>query len=134
MSGFLFDSALSGLQQVLDLRSQQHALTASNLANADTPGFKAKHLDFEHALGDAMDRGDRLSMQRTSAMHLDAGSALDPHVVELEPTPWSANGNSVLPEREMARLQENSLMYRAVSTGMSKKLALLKYAASDGRG
>jgi flagellar basal-body rod protein FlgB len=134
MSGFLFDSTLGGLQQVLDLRSQQHALTASNLANADTPGFKAKHLDFEHALGDAMDRGDRLAMHRTSQSHLDAGGAFDPNVIELEPTPWSADDNSVLPEREMARLQENSLMYRAVSTGMSKKLALLKFAASDGRG
>ena len=34
----------------------------------------------------------------------------------------------------MARLQENALMYRAVSSGLSKKLALLKFAASDGRG
>jgi flagellar basal-body rod protein FlgB len=130
----LFDSSIGGMHQVLDLRSQQHALTASNLANADTPGFKAKHLDFEHALSDAMDRGDRLTLQRTEAMHLAPGGALDPHVVELEPTPWSADGNSVLPERETARLQENALMYRAVSTGLSKKLALLKYAASDGRG
>ncbi len=134
MSGFLFDSALGGLHQVLDLRSQQHALTATNLANADTPGFKAKHLDFEHALSDAMDRGGRLSMQRTEAHHIDAGGALDPHVVELEPNAWATDGNSVLPEQETARLQENALMYRAVSTGLSKKLALLKFAASDGRG
>ncbi len=130
----MFDSAIGGLHQVLDLRSQQHALTASNLANADTPGFKAKHLDFENALSDAMDRGDRVGMQRTEQLHMDAGGALDPHVVELDPTPWSQDGNSVLPEREMARLQENALMYRAVSSGLSKKLAMLKYAASDGRG
>jgi len=130
----LFDSAIGGMHQVLDLRSEQHALTASNIANADTPGFKAKHLDFEHALSDAMDRGDRLTLQRTEAMHLEPGGAFDPNVVELEPTPWSADGNSVLAERETARLQENALMYRAVSTGLSKKLAMLKFAASDGRG
>jgi len=55
-------------------------------------------------------------------------------VIEIEPTPWSPNGNSVLAERETARLQENALMYRAVSTGLGKRLALLKYAANDGRG
>ena len=130
----LFNSAIGGMHQVLDLRSQQNAMTASNLANANTPGYRAKHLDFEEALGDAMNQGDRLAMQVTDRRHMDVGGAMSPDVVELDPTPWSEDGNSVLPEREMARLQENALMYRAVSSGLSKKLAMLKYAASDGRG
>lgn len=134
MSAFLFDSSLNGLQTVLDLRSQQHSMTASNLANADTPGYRAKHLDFDHALAEAFEGGDRLAMQRTHAAHMTADGALGAPVVEVEPTPWDDDGNTVLAERETARLQENALMYRAVSTGMSKRLALLKYAASDGRG
>ena len=134
MSSLLFDASLNGHQTVLDLRSQQHAMTATNLANADTPNFKAKHLDFENALADAFEGGDRLAMQRTHEAHLSPGGAHDPAVIEIETTPWDEDGNSVLAERETARLQENALMYRAVSTGMSKRLALLKYAASDGRG
>jgi len=136
MSSFLFDSTLTGLHQVLDLRSQQHAMTATNLANADTPGFRAKHLDFETALADAFDGGSAgdLALARTHEAHLDPSHGVDADVVTDEPTPWSQDGNSVLPERETARLQENALMYRAVSTGVSKRLALLKYAASDGRG
>jgi flagellar basal body rod protein FlgB len=62
------------------------------------------------------------------------GGAADPEIVELEPTPWDDDGNSVLAERETARLQENALMFRAVSRGLSKRLAMLKFAASDGRG
>jgi len=81
-----------------------------------------------------MDRGARVGMQRTEVRHLDGGGPLDAPIQELEPSPWATDDNSVLPEREMARLQENALMYRAVSTGLSKKLALLKFAASDGRG
>jgi flagellar basal-body rod protein FlgB len=134
MSGFLFDRSLGGLQSVLDLRSQQHAMTASNLANAETPGYRAKHLEFEDALADVMGGGGRLRMLRTDPAHLAPGTVHDPEVIEIEPTPWSPNGNSVLAERETARLQENALMYRAVSTGLGKRLALLKYAANDGRG
>ncbi|HHO51347.1 MAG TPA: flagellar basal body rod protein FlgB [Deltaproteobacteria bacterium] len=102
------------------MRQQQHALTASNLANAETPGFRAKFVDFERALSDALEPGAAP----------DAGTS---EIRELAPNPWSADGNSVLPEREQARLQENALMYRAVAQGLSKRLALLKFAANDGR-
>jgi flagellar basal-body rod protein FlgB len=120
MSGMLFDSLTTGLQNVLDLRQQQHALTASNLANAETPGYRAKFLEFDRELSRAV-QGRELA------------SAIEPRIAELEPTPWSVDGNSVLPEREQARLQQNSLMYRAVAQGLSRRLAMLKYAANDGK-
>ena len=73
-------------------------------------------------------------MRTTRAAHLDSGSASNAAapIRELDPAPWSVNGNSVLPEREMSRLRENALMYKAVSTGLSRRLAMLKYAANDG--
>ena len=52
----LFDGVYDGLEQVLDLRSRQHALTATNLANANTPGYRAKELDFDELLSDVMER------------------------------------------------------------------------------
>jgi flagellar basal body rod protein FlgB len=51
----------------------------------------------------------------------------------MEPPAWSADGNSVQLERETVRLTENALMYEAVSTGLSKRLAMLRFAAADGR-
>jgi flagellar basal-body rod protein FlgB len=129
----LFDNSFQGLEAVLDLRSQQHALTASNLANADTPGFKARVIDFESELAGAYGTGNGLQPTRTDARHLGGHTAGDPKVNELEPQDGALDGNSVNAEREMVRLGENEMMFSAVSRGLSKRLAMLKFAANDGR-
>lgn len=131
MSGFLADPIFSGLQNVLDLRQQQHSLTASNLANADTPGFKAQVIDFSSVLDNLFDSPGQ--MRRTQTRHLGPAGASDVAVTELEAPPWAVDGNSVVAERETARLQENSLMYKAVAQGLSRRMAMLKYAANDGK-
>jgi len=120
MSGFLFDPSFTGVHRVLDLRSQQHAMTASNLANANTPGYRAQYLDFSTALSDAM----------TAPM--DAPT-MDPEVVDVEAPAWSTSGNSVFPEQEHARLRGNAVIYQGLVQGVSRRLALLKFAAADGR-
>lgn len=129
-----FDPLIDSLQTVLDLRMQQHALTASNLANADTPGYKAKVVDFSAALDHAMGQGG-LTLQRTDARHVSAPGhdPAQPEVLELEPAPWAVDGNSVLPERETARMQANALMYNALVQGLDHKLNLLRFVVSDGR-
>jgi flagellar basal-body rod protein FlgB len=128
------DPLISGLQTVLDLRIAQHSLTASNLANADTPGYRAKVVDFEHVLAEAV-TGEPSELRRTDPRHLGPGgaSASAPPVVELDPPPWAIDGNSVLAERETARLQSNALMYEAVARGIDHKLDLLRYAVTDGK-
>lgn len=136
MSNFLFDAFHQGLGDVLNLRSAQHALTASNLANADTPNYHARYIPFDQILGEVVDRSASPEMKRTDSRHKSGlhGDARDPSIEELEPPAWSADGNSVQLEKETVRLTENSMMYGAVSKGLSKRLALLKFAASDGRG
>lgn len=124
MSDFLFDGLHRGLGSALDLRLHQQGLIQSNLANVDTPGYKAQVLRFDEALGEAFERIE-------GEQELEAsGPVLD----ELELEDWVMDGNSVVLEKENARMVENALMYSAVSTGMSKRLALLRFAASDGRG
>lgn len=136
MSAFLFDRLHAGLGHVLDLRQSQHGLTASNLANADTPGFRAKYIPFDRVLAAAVDRGDDVALRRTHASHVPApgGDPSRPPVNEIEAPPWALDGNSVSPEREAVRLTENAMMYDAVSKGLSKRMAILRYASSDGRG
>ncbi|MFT4977272.1 MAG: flagellar basal-body rod protein FlgB [Myxococcota bacterium] len=135
MSGFLFDSFHHGLGNVLDLRSQQHALTASNLANADTPEYKARYIAFDRILSEAVGTGDDLAMTRLSSLHMPgtSGDVDRPHIETVEAPPWAADGNSVNLERETVRLTENAMMYGAVSKGLSKRLAMLRFAASNGR-
>jgi flagellar basal-body rod protein FlgB len=136
MSTFLFDSFHHGLGSVLDLRAQQHALTASNLANADTPEYKARYIPFDRVLGEAVQDGGSAPMLRTSSRHMpgQAGDVDRPRIKTEEAPPWAADGNSVNLERETVRLTENSMMYGAVSKGLSKRLAMLRFAASNGRG
>ncbi|MFK7929293.1 MAG: flagellar basal body rod protein FlgB [Myxococcota bacterium] len=120
MSGFLFDPSFSGVHRVLDLRQQQHTLTATNLANANTPAFKARFLDFREALTEAVTASP------------DAGP-IEPETIEVEAPAWSTSGNSVNPEQEHARLRANSVQYQGALRGLSRRLAILKFAAADGR-
>jgi len=133
MSQLLFDGLHQGLQRVLDLRQAQHGLTAANLANADTPGYKAKVIPFDQILGQAVDQTEGL--RRTDERHLAGigGDAANPDVDELEAPPWALDGNSVVAEREAARLAENSMLFSGVSQGISRRLAMLRFAAGDGR-
>ncbi len=133
MSQLLFDGLHQGLQRVLDLRQAQHSLTATNLANADTPGYKAKVIPFDEILSQAVEQGE--GMRRTNEAHLSGigGSAANPEVDELEAPPWALDGNSVVAEREAARLAENAMLFSGVSQGISRRLAMLRYAAGDGK-
>jgi flagellar basal-body rod protein FlgB len=124
--------ALTGqLQQVLDLRAKQQALVASNLANADTPGFRARRLDFKAAL-DAMFQDGPDALRRTQPGHAQPVGGDAAPTFEIAPQPWSLDGNSVNPEEEMVVLSENHLMFNTTVEVLSRRLALLEYAASDG--
>jgi flagellar basal-body rod protein FlgB len=134
MSDFLFDRLYSGLNNVLDIRSQQHALSATNLANAETPGYKARFIPFDQVLEDAVMSTDSMAMNRSESAHfVGTGTVLNPGVEEIEAPPWAENGNSVFAEREMARLTSNSMLYGALTRGISTRLSILRYAASDGK-
>ena len=112
----------------------QHTLTASNLANADTPGYKAKFIPFDQVLGEAVNQGKGVRLRTTHALH-NAGlgrNVKDPQVDEIEAAPWVADGNSVNAEREAVRLKENATLFSGVSRGLSRRLAMLRFAAGNG--
>jgi flagellar basal-body rod protein FlgB len=134
MSNFMFDGLHRGLGKVLDLRMAQHTLTAANLANADTPGFKAKVIPFDRILSEVVDRSEHLQLRQTLSGHLPGlnNNPANPGVEEIEAPPWAADGNSVVAEREAVRLKENSTLYTGVSRGLSRRLAMMRFAASDG--
>jgi len=75
-----FDKALGIHADALQVRSRRLELLASNLANADTPNYKARDIDFRAALGHAQ-QGEAVAMRRTHAGHLPSGGAAG-HAVE----------------------------------------------------
>ena len=66
MKDLLFDRLHNGIGNVMDLRSQQSAMTAGNIANTDTPNYKAKFIPFDELLQSTMGT-DNMSMRQNSS-------------------------------------------------------------------
>ena len=111
------DSALQFHQTALSLRASRQELLASNIANADTPNYKAKDIDFASALQGALSGSTaNLSMVTTSPSHL-AGttgeSVMGSPVMYRNVLQPSADGNTVDMDVERAQFADNSLRYEA---------------------
>ena len=129
------DKTMKALAASLNFRQMRQELISSNVANADTPGYKAKRLDFEAALSRALDVDGELGMKGESPEHFDVGnggfSNLEPEVYEDPNGVVTEDGNTVDREQELARMAENKIMYDAAVQLMNKKLGLLRYAISS---
>jgi flagellar basal-body rod protein FlgB len=109
--GINFDQALRLHSQALELRSRRTELVAANLANADTPNYKARDLDFKEAMASAM--GADRPLKVTHAAHLQAPGHDPDELLYRTPTQMSLDGNSVDAEREKAVFADNALRYQA---------------------
>lgn len=110
--GINFDQALRVHGQALALRSRRTELMAANLANADTPNYKARDLDFKSAMASAMGM-DQRPLRATHVNHLQARGDNPDELLYRMPTQMSLDGNSVDSEREKAVFAENALHYQA---------------------
>ncbi len=125
------DKTLKALASAVKFREMRQEVISSNIANAETPGFKAKRLDFEEALARALDVDGQLTMKVNDPKHFDVGNGgfnnLKPEVYEDPNGVVSENGNTVDIQDEMAREAENKLMYDALIQMINKKLGMKKY-------
>ncbi|MEI5638162.1 MULTISPECIES: flagellar basal body rod protein FlgB [unclassified Pseudoalteromonas] len=126
-----FDKALGVHQHTMLIRSQRAEMLASNIANADTPGYKAKDIDFAGALK-AAKAGQRSGndMVRTDAKHLSGGTKMT-NANELYRSPNQADtgdGNSVDIQVERNLYTQNALEYQASLQFLSGKFSGLKKA------
>lgn len=134
MSNRVFDKTFDALAKTLDLRSQKQNVISSNIANAETPGYQAKRLDFEESLSRALGLDDA-PMARTDARHMSAGGEVDQVEPEIYNDPNNvvrADGNSVDRDAEMVSLSENQIMYQTAADLLRKKLGFIKYALNEG--
>lgn len=114
MTAINFSNALGLHEQALSLRVQRAEVIANNLANADTPGFKARDIDFESMLNavSSSSKSGSLSLQTTHSGHLTDASANDSASAPLlyrEPTQSSLDGNTVDTQYESAQFAKNAL-------------------------
>lgn len=111
------DNALGIAPQAMALRAQRTTLLANNLANADTPGFKARDLDFKAILEANMpERADGLNLKRSHASHMkfsDPASGAQGQLMYRVPLMPALDGNSVDTQMEQAEFAENSTQFLA---------------------
>lgn len=129
------DRTIAVLQKSLDLRGQKQQVIAGNIANAETPGYSARKLDFEENLRNAISKPD-MAGHKTHPKHFPIGSTGISRVQGTLTMQTSQNslgdGNSVSVDDEMFDLAENQLLYEAGTQMLKKKFSMLKFAASNG--
>jgi flagellar basal-body rod protein FlgB len=132
----LFDKTTRALGSSLQLRQTRNSVISSNIANAETPGYQAKKVDFEDAMGRALQMEDMKATTGSDPRHFAMGpgaiSRIKADVYENPDVSVNNDGNTVDLEREMTTLAENSIAYKAAVQLINKKMAALKYAATDG--
>src|SRR6476620_8061505 len=136
MDGSGFDPMIGALNTSLNLRLLNQNVISSNIANADTPGYKAKAVEFESALRDALGVDQRLAAEGTKGNHIVHRSTdpVEPEIYEDPNGVESLAGNTVNRSSEMAKMAENQLLYDASTEMLKRKLGMLKYAISEGGG
>ena len=132
----LFSSTLDVLHKTLDLRQQRHTVLASNIANAETPGFIAKDVRFEEALRAAATPPQPVPLRRTHTDHLPLIHPTSIRNVHgtLVATPSDDVGhdlNTVSIDREMAKLTTNTFHYNASAEILSRAFDQLKRTVSE---
>lgn len=116
----------------MDYLSQRQAVLAQNIANADTPGYKAKDItapDFKKLV----DAGSKLRLSATNGKHIQSGGAGSdfklikrPMTNELNP-----NGNNVAIEDEISQVAQNQAEYQKVLNLYSKAISMFKTAIGN---
>lgn len=128
-------------QEALGLRHERQKVLANNIANADTPNYKARDFNFSQALDRAMQSGGAgsesgLSLATTSARHIPAQAPGNGGIHDLlyrVPEQPSLDGNTVDMDRERAAFLDNSLRYQANLTILNSKIQGIKGAMQPAR-
>jgi flagellar basal-body rod protein FlgB len=125
---------LLGIQgSALSLQRARLDQIASNIANADTPGYLARDLDFSSVLQQAAGTaGPGVALSRTAPGHLGAAGAGEPAQVYRIPLQPAQDGNTVELATENAKFAESAMRYQATLTFITQRMATLNTAITGG--
>jgi len=113
------------LKNALNASSMRQEMISSNLSNVNTPGYKAKRVEFESVLRDSM---DGTAMKSTHARHYGVNdlSSVSPSIKAQEGNRINENGNNVAIDTEMAELSANAIYYQALTTQMGNHYSMIR--------
>ena len=124
------DKSFSIHDDAMIMRSKRSSILAANIANADTPNYKARDIDFRAMMQQIQNKQDnQLKMTTTSERHLSSESTnYQSHIKYRNPLNASLDGNTVDMHAEQARFSENALQYQTSLTMLNSKIRGLNLA------
>ena len=132
----IFNETISALERSLDLRSIQHRVLASNVANMDTPNYKAFELVIEEEMNKNPRNSHDIPIVKTHTHHFPirhpSRKDITLKVADAPKLSLRADGNTVDVDRTMGKLAENTILYKTAAQLISKKLKGLKNAIKGG--
>jgi flagellar basal-body rod protein FlgB len=124
------------LGQGLSASWLRNSVIRNNIANVETPGFKASGVEFERILARSLD-GRGFSATTTHVMHRDFGSGnvenVQPRVFQRNDLSMRADGNNVDIDAENVRLAQNSLYYNTIMEMLNSEINRIRTAINEGR-
>lgn len=126
---------VSVLSEALNLRTQRHQVLASNIANADTPNYKARDFDFSRAMQNALagrQSAGGIGLTQTSSAHMSGSGGHGAAELQFRKESQSAvDGNTVDMDVERTQITENALQYQILTRLISDKFQGLRSAMAS---
>ena len=123
-------SIMTALRRQMTVLATRQVVAAGNLANVNTPGFRAREVSFDAALDEQLSAASQLVT--TNSRHL-AGDVDGPGVQESADLTSRRDGNNVQIDRELLTMSRASADFAAAQTALAAKFRLVRYALNDGR-
>lgn len=119
-----------GLEKALDLQWRRHEAISSNIANAETPLYRAVDVSFENELSRAFDASGQ-SMLKTNPKHMDSSGSMTAHTINDLSGVTKPDGNNVDIDIQMGKLAYNSGQYTNATNILRKQLGVLRRMISE---
>lgn len=136
--GGLFNFSDKLQMESLGMRNRRNEVVTANIANAETPGYRAFGYDFEKQLQDLGKMNDPIAVRTNNPKHMansftKADGSITPDVYVRPTESVDEDGNTVDIDTEMAQMAKNQILYRTTVETLNRKIGMLKYAINGGR-
>jgi len=128
------EESIAVYRQAIALRSQRHELLASNIANADTPNFKARDIDFRSAIAAAIDqRGLKLQTSKQGHFAVPLKNSNPPLLFRHE-YQSAVDGNTVEMDHERSQISDNAIQYQILTQLLNDEFQGMRQAMTSQQG
>ena len=136
--GGLFNFSDRLQMESLGLRAKRNDVVTANIANSETPGYRAFGFDFEKQLQYVGKMNEPNGMRVSNPRHIlnsftGANGRITPDVYVTPTESVDEDGNTVDVDREMSAMAKNQILYRTTVETLNRKIGMLKYAINGGR-